>query len=311
MTVLVTGATGFVGQAVVRYLAGQGREVRAAARNPDRVEKHPLVTPVPMPDLGGPLDWRDTLAGTRQIVHAAGLAHQQPGMADNMLMRVNADASGLLARAAATAGIERFILISSIRALSGPSASQVLYPDDTPSPTEPYGRSRLAAEVAVRAALVDAVVLRPPLVHGAGAKGNMARLARLALSPLPLPIGGLIGRRSIVSDFNLASAVAHLLDAHDARGGVFHIQDGPPLTVPEMISVMRMSLGRWPMIMTPPVALDAMLIRALAPRLAAQLADDLIIADEALRRSGWQPVESSGSGLARTVRAARTGQTRL
>ena len=311
MTILVTGATGFVGAAIVRALAYRRRAVRAAARNPALVERLPGVEAVALPDLAGSPDWQPLLSNVTAVVHAAGLAHQPPTISLSTLMRVNAEASGTLANAAAAAGVSRFILMSSIRAVTGASATHLVQPTDEPAPTDDYGRSKLAAEFAVCRAFPGAIVLRPPVVHGAGAKGNMARLARLALSPLPLPIGGLTGRRSLVSEFNLASAVVHLLDLADVPCPLIHVQDGPPLTVPDMIRAMRQAFGRWPMVMTPPAGIDAAAIRMLAPGLASQLVDDLVISDDGLRATGWQPIEPSSDGLARMARTALFGQTRL
>lgn len=306
MTVLVTGASGFVGRAIVDDLVTRGIAVRAASRKPSLGARVSLPEHVTMPDLAGTIDWTPLLQGVDAVVHAAGLAHQSPGTGEAEVTRVNATASADLAGAAAAAGIARFILVSSIRAISGPSAEAILKPDTPPLPIDAYGRSKLAAEQAVAAALPGAFILRSPVVHGAGAKANMARLARLAASPWPLPIGGLQGRRSIVSDRNLASAVAHLLAAGPAAPRVVHVHDGEPLDVAQMIAAMRRALGRRAGVMTPPLALDRRLVQLMSARLDAQLAQDLVVTDDALRASGWQPPETSQQGLARMVRAAHT-----
>ncbi|MBN8942094.1 MAG: sugar nucleotide-binding protein [Rhizobiales bacterium] len=306
MKVLVTGASGFVGAAIARFLSLQGHAVRAGARAPAHVGTLPGVVPWALPDLAGPMvDWRPHLDGIDAVVHAAGLAHQPPDASEASMLRLNAEAAGALAAAAAAAGINRFVLISSIRAIAGPWSTTILTETDAARPTDAYGRSKLAGEGLVRQALPTAVVLRPAVVHGAGAKANMARLARLARLPLPLPLGGLAGRRSVVSDRNLASAAAFALTAPGAHGRLFHVDDGAPLTLPEMIAAMRRTLGRGPGLFSPPFGLDRLLIRLAAPSLHDQLCRDFVLSSGALASTGWSPDEPSSAGLGRLVNAAR------
>jgi nucleoside-diphosphate-sugar epimerase len=313
MRVLVTGASGFVGTALAEALAARGHEVRAASRGPlpDRLAGR--VIPAAMPDLAG-----DDLAGAfaglldgvEAVVHAAGLAHQPEGIDEAVMRRTNTAASESLARAAMAGGVARFVLISSSRAVSGPSAPHPLTETAQPAPTDAYGRSKLAAETAVRAVLPDAIILRPPVLHGAGAKGNMARLARLARLPVPLPIAGMVGRRSILSDVNLAVAAAFVLARPNAAGGTFHLADGAPLSLPQLIAAMRQSVGRAPRIAGLPVPLTEWLVARLVPGLADQLCRDLVLDDAAIRALGWRPAESSAEGLGRLMRGA-SPQTRL
>jgi UDP-glucose 4-epimerase len=305
MTVLVTGASGFVGAALAGALAARGFSVRAAARGPLPSRLAERVSPAPLPDLvASGLEDRFgvLLDGVEAVVHAAGLAHQPAGMAEAGMRAVNADASASLARAARLRGIHRFVLISSSRAVSGPWSGRPLAETATPAPTDAYGRSKLAAERAVREELPEAIILRPPVLHGAGAKGNMARLARLARLPLPLPIGGLSGRRSILSDVNMAEAVAFVLARPEAAGRTFHLADGAALSLPEMVAAMRRAVGRRPGIVGMPAPLMEWLVDRLAPGLAGQLCRDLVLDDGALRALGWRPAEGSAEGLGRMMR---------
>jgi UDP-glucose 4-epimerase len=302
MKVLVTGASGFVCAAMVRHLAEAGHEVLAAARRPERLPVFRSVEPALLPDLADAFDAGPLVAGVDAVVHVAGLAHQPRGSDEPMLMRINARAAGELARSAAAAGARSFILVSSIRAVSGPSSAGPLAEDAVPAPTDAYGRSKLAGEQAVRAAFPEAIILRPPAVHGAGAHGNMARLAALAKSGLPLPLGGLPGRHSIVSDANLASAIAHLLADAGAAGGTFHVDDGVPLSLADIVGTMRVALGRHPRIVTAPRLLQALLRSPLFGSRGEQLLHGLSVESGRLRARGWVPAESPAAGLARLAR---------
>lgn len=298
MKVLVTGASGFVGAAVARYLAAAGHQVRAAARQPGRLPASPSVEPAVLPELAHAIDAGALMNGIDAVVHAAGLAHRPRGTGEATLMRVNAQAAGELAQAAAAAGVRSFILVSSIRAISGPSSQSPLTEDAPPAPTDAYGRSKLAGEQAVRAAFPGAIILRPPAVHGAGAHGNLRRLAALARSGLPMPLRGLAGRHSLVSDVNLASAIAHLVEDAGALGGTFNIDDGTPLSLADIVGAMRVALGRDPRIIAAPRLLQA----ALAGARAAQIRDGLSVTSGRLRARGWVPPETSAAGLARLAR---------
>ena len=310
MKVLVTGASGFVGAAIAAGLAAQGHAVRAAARGPLPRGLLGKVEPAVLPDLAGPSDFGPLCADMEVVVHAAGLAHQPSGIGEAMMTAVNAAGAGRLAAAARDRGVNRFLVLSSIRAVAGASMAAPLAEDVDAAPTDAYGRSKRAGEEQVSAAFPGAVILRPPVVHGAGAKGNMARLARAARLPVPLPLAGLEGRRSMISDANLAAAVSLLLDHPAAEGRAFHLTDGAPLTVAGMVTAMRTALGRSPGIFSLPFATK--LLEALAPGMARQLAGDLIVDDGALRALGWKPLEPSEEGLTRMVRAAAgLPQTRL
>ena len=305
MTILVTGASGFVGAALAEALAARGHTVRAASRAPLPARLAGRVSTAVLPDLATPgLDdqFAALLDGVEAVVHAAGLAHQPAELGEAVMFAVNVRASASLARAARQRGVSRFVLVSSSRAVSGPWSAHPLAETATPAPTDAYGRSKLGAECAVREELPEAIILRPPVLHGAGAKGNMARVARLALSPLPLPVGGLAGRRSILSDANMAQAVYFVLARAEAAGRTFHLADDYPLTAPQIIGAMRQAVGRPSGIVGLPTALTERLVARLAPALADQLCRDLILDDRELRALGWRPAEGSSEGLGRLMR---------
>jgi nucleoside-diphosphate-sugar epimerase len=196
MKVLVTGATGFVGRAVVATLAADGDEVHAAVRRAPSPPLQPGVAVARHGDLAGPIDWAPLLAGIDCVVHLAGIAHAGPGIAEERYDQVNHRAIGSLAAAVRAAGIARIVFVSSIRAQTGPTADHLVTEADEPRPTDPYGRSKLAAERAIQRSGVPFTILRPVLIYGAGVKGNLRALMRLAALPVPLPFGALAARRS-------------------------------------------------------------------------------------------------------------------
>jgi nucleoside-diphosphate-sugar epimerase len=264
--VLVTGATGFVGRAVVAALAAAGDEVHAAVRGATRdtvtdldsgaaPRFPPGVIVVRHGDLAEPVDWAPLLANIDGVVHLAGVAHAGPGIAADRYDRVNHRATGALAGAARTAGIARFVFISSIRAQTGPAADHVVSERDEPRPTDPYGRSKLAAEHAVARSGAPFTILRAVLVYGPGVKGNLRALMRLAALPVPLPFGALTARRSLLSLANLTAAVIFVLHHDACAGETYVVADPAPLTVAEIVAALRQGLGRKPGLVAMPPAL--------------------------------------------------------
>jgi len=180
---LVTGANGFVGRAVVTAFASN-HVVRAAVRQTPQLPFADGVEIVQHPDLSQRLDWAPLLDGVDHVIHLAGIAHTS-GVAPAVYDRINHAATAELAAAAARGGVRHLVFVSSLRAQSGPAAAHALSERDEAKPTDAYGRSKLAAEAAVKAAGVPFTILRPVLVYGPGVKGNFALLLRAARSPWP------------------------------------------------------------------------------------------------------------------------------
>jgi UDP-glucose 4-epimerase len=167
--ILVTGASGFVGRALVTELAGAGHSVRAAMRQPADIFPR-SVEVIAVSDLTRPVEWRPLLRDIDTVVHLAGIAHAGPEIAEQAYDRVNRLATAELAGAAKIMGIRHLVFMSSIRAQSGPAADSILRETDAPRPTDFYGRSKLAAEDAVRSAGVPFTILRPVLIYGPGVR---------------------------------------------------------------------------------------------------------------------------------------------
>lgn len=312
-TVLLTGASGFLGRDLAIRLRDAGFNVRAAARAPDRVPSGAHIEAVLLPDLETAADWRALLDGVSHAVHLAGIAHATAAIPESRYRAVNAEASASLAAAVRAAGLSTMVLMSSVRAQSGPAAASVLSEAMTPQPIDAYGRSKLEAETAVLAALAGsparAVCLRPVVMYGPGVKGNMAALASLARSPLPLPLATLGARRSILALENLAAAVLHAISDHRVAPGTYLVADPGALTVAEMIAAMREGLAREPGLFSAPAAAMNALAR-LAGRAEAwrRLSEALVVDTARLQSTGWRPPVTTRASLAAWMRqSTRSG----
>jgi len=304
MRILVTGASGFVGRALVEDLATQGHRVRAAMRQPADIFSR-TVEVVAVSDLARPLEWRPLLADMDAVVHLAGIAHITSGIADDLYDRVNRAATAALASAAARDRIQRLVFVSSIRAQAGPAADHPLTEADAPHPVDAYGRSKLAAENAIRAAHLPFTILRPALIYGPGVKGNLADLVRLARSPWPLPLGALRNRRSLLARDNLVAAIHLALATPAMMNETYVVADPAPLTLAEIVGALRAGQGRGPRLIPVPPSMLALAFRAAGrAHLWDRIGGNCIIAPTKLLAAGWRPTTDTRAGLAAMAQAA-------
>jgi UDP-glucose 4-epimerase len=295
--ILVTGASGFVGSALVNELAAAGQSVRAAMRQPADVFPR-SVEVVAVSDLTRPVEWRALLKRASTVVHLAGIAHASAELADTAYDRINRLATAELAAAAHAASIRRLVFVSSIRAQAGPASQTVLRETDPPQPTDAYGRSKLAAEDAIRSSGAPFTILRPVLVYGAGAKGNLARLLKIARSPWPLPFGLFRQRRSLLARQNLIGAIRFALEQSPALGETFIVADPTPLTLGEIIAAMRAGDGRRPGLLPIPPVLLSLALNAMGRGQDWERLGGSQVADpQKLLQAGWQPVIETRAGL--------------
>lgn len=313
MRVLVTGASGFCGAPVAAALAQAGHEVIAAARAASATPPGACETRI-MSDLAHPFDAAPLVQDVDAVVHLAGLAHQSAAIPESVYRAVNCDAARNLAEACRAAGVKHFVFVSSVRAQVGPSADTIVTEGDPPEPTDAYGHSKLAGEYAVSEALAGSatklVILRPVLMYGAAAKGNMRTLMRRAAKPWPLPLGALTARRSLLAVENFADAIQHVLAVPAAARGTFLVADGAPFTVPDIIAALRAGLGRKPGLVTLPLpGLPRVLTLTGRHDLARRLFGDLVVATDALARTGWQPPMSTRQALGEAMARAAAGKS--
>lgn len=300
--VALTGATGFIGQHLLRELPKYGYRLRVLLRRPSTVPMDCASAVVG--DLARPSNMAEALADADTVIHSAGIAHAMSGVPEDDYRALNTDSTISLARAAQRAGVRRFVFLSSIRAQSGPAAESVQTEDMPAQPTDAYGRSKLAAEQGLAELDLDWVALRPVVVYGPGVKGNMAQLMRLARLPLPLPLGGLTAQRSLLSVDNLAAAIACVLAEPQPLRRPLIVADAAPLTLPAMISAMRKGLGRRPGLFPLPAPLLRRACRAVGRgEVYDRVAGSLVADASALRRLGWVPTVATEAGLAALMRS--------
>jgi UDP-glucose 4-epimerase len=304
MLLALTGATGFIGQYLLRELPKRGYRLRMLLRRPASVPM--LTASAVIGDLARPQNMSAALEGVDAVIHSAGLAHGMSGVPEDDYRVLNTEATIGLARAARRAGAKRFVFLSSIRAQCGPTSDTVLTEAVDPRPTDAYGRSKLAAERGLAELDLDWVSLRAVLVYGPGVKGNMAQLMRLARSPFPLPLASLRARRSLLALENLSAAIEAVLAAPGTLRRVVIAADPQALTVAEMIAAMRRGLGRQPHVFPLPAALIELLLRAAGrEEIHQRLSGSLVANSSALISLGWAPPLATPAGLAKLMQANR------
>jgi nucleoside-diphosphate-sugar epimerase len=285
---VVTGASGFLGRGLVAYLAHEGHAVLALSRSPAAFD-HPGVVTGAMPDLADPnAAWGGLLQPNDIVVHLAGLAHGS--LDDERHDPINHRGTARLAEAAARASAAQLIFVSSIAAQTGPAASHVLTEADDPKPANAYGRAKLAAERAVAGSGVAYTILRPAVIYGEDAKGNLRLLERLAALPVPLPLAGVSARRSLLSAANFNSAVGLAVMNEAAINRMFLVADPAPLSVAAMVAGLRRKMGRRPALFyVPAVLLKAALTVLGLKSVWTRIGEPFVISTDRLQSIGWHP----------------------
>lgn len=262
-----------------------------------------------MGELGPGTAWTDALRGVDVVFHLAARVHQLEDTAADPAAeyrRVNAAGTEHLARCAAARGVRRMVLVSSVK-VNGESREQPYRDDEAPAPADPYGVSKLEAEQALarvaRATGLEAVVLRPPLVYGPGVKANVLRLLRAVDSGLPLPLGGVRNRRSLVFSGNLVDALVACGTHPGAPGHTYLVSDGEDVSTPGLIRAIAAALGRSARLVPVPFPLLRAAGAILGKGAAVErLGGSLMVDSSGIRRElGWAPPFTLREGLERTA----------
>jgi nucleoside-diphosphate-sugar epimerase len=305
--VLVTGATGFVGRILCEALRGAGYAVRAALRTrqsllPDGCE------PVVVGEVSARTEWRGALAGVDFVVHLAAKAHapESPVADVEAYMEINAHGTGTLAAAATAAGVRRFVYLSSIKVNGEETVGHAYTPDDIPSPADAYGLSKWLGEKhlldAAASHTMEVVIVRSPLVYGAGVRANFRRLMQWVDHEWPLPLGAVRNTRSLVSVWNLCDLLVLLLGHPRGAGRVWMVSDAEDLATPELIRRLGRTMNRrvrlW---RVSPAVLRLCGTLSGQTETLSRLCGSLAVDVTCTRRElGWSPPLSVDESLART-----------
>lgn len=310
--ILITGATGFVGKALLqRLLADNDKSHRfvVAVRNATLLWPE-QVLPIETGDMDPLTDWSIALAGVTVVVHSAARVHVMQDTVSDPLTSfryVNVDGTLNLARQAAAAGVKRFVFISSVKVNGESTPLGCAFDSDSFNPQDAYGQSKHEAELGLRQVGADTgmnvVIIRSPLVYGPGVKANFAALKRLVLSGWPLPLGAVHNLRSLVALDNLVDFIEICITHPKAVNQTFLVSDGQDLSTTELVRSMAQAAGVSVRLLPVPVwalqAVASLLGKGdVAKRLCGNLQIDI---SKARRILGWVPPVSVQEGLRRAM----------
>lgn len=267
-------------------------------------------------DIGPVTDWSDALESVDAVVHLAARVHViHDGAVDGLeaYRKVNVEGTRSLAIQAARAGVRRFVFVSSVKVNGEATPGRAFSDSDPPRPEDPYGVSKREAEdvlreIAGRSGL-EVVILRPPLVYGPGVKANFLRMLRWVDRGIPLPLAAVSNRRSLIYVGNLGDAIVRCLEQPAAAGETFLVDDGEPVSTPQLLREIGDSLGRPARLFPVPAAvLRGMAALTGRTRDATRLFGDLVVDSGRIRRTlDWEPPFTRQQGLDTTAAWFRAG----
>lgn len=313
MTVLLTGASGFVGSAVRRSLRQEGVTVRPVFRHETSFRQLDagIDATVLQASFDGDTDWRTAVAEIDTVVHCAARVHVMHDTVAEPLTefrKINTCGTINLARQAAAAGVQRFVFISSVKVngeITPPG--HPFTTGQTPAPADPYGISKWEAEQQLRTlsaeTAMEVVIIRPALVYGPGVKANFLNMMKWLYKGVPLPLGALHNKRSLVALDNLVDLIVTCIDHPGAANQTFLVSDGEDLSTTELLQRMSQALGKQPRLLPVPAwmletAAKVVGRQSTAQRLCGSLQVDISHTRE---RLGWTPPVSVNAALQKTA----------
>lgn len=313
--VLVTGANGFIGQALCSVLASQGYSVRGAVRKKSADDQAAATDLRVMGEIDEHTEWAPALSGVDSVVHLAARVHLMRDTAADPLAefrRVNVALTLNLARQAAKAGVRRFVFVSSVK-VNGETTvvGQPFTADDPPRPIDAYGISKFEAEQALiqlaEETGLEVVIVRPVLVYGPGVKANFHEMMHWVLKGVPLPLGALDNQRSFAAVDNVVDLIAVCLRHPQAANQVFLVSDGEDLAVSGLLRRTAAALGKPARLLPVPVFLLRLAGRLSGREQVIQRLCDTLQVDigKTQRLLGWNPPLSVDAALRKTAQQLR------
>ena len=315
MKVGVTGASGFVGLHVTQALCDAGHDVRALVRRVPESDMAGVDDIRLIPTLGAETDrtaLSAALDGLDVIVHLAARVHIMRGGDEAAFIDTNVGGSIALIEAAASAGVPRFIFMSSVKAVGERSGATPLNASSTPTPEDAYGRSKLAAERALleiaHAQDIQLAILRPTFVYGWPAVGNLGAVIRALSKGIPLPLAGIDNRRDMIYVGNLADAVAAAINAKKLTDTCYFLCDGDAVSTPAFFRRIGAAFAKPARLFYLPVwILRALGLLSGKSGMIDRLTESLEVDSSPFRRdAGWQPAYNMDQGLAALAANYRT-----
>ncbi|MEJ6518153.1 SDR family oxidoreductase [Shewanella bicestrii] len=300
-SILLTGATGFVGQQILRQLP---QDTRVFGRTKPTRDCHFFAG-----ELTANTDYRSALNGVDVVIHCAARAHVMNETANNaaqLYQEVNTHATLALAEQAAAADVKRFIFISSIK-VNGEAtiAGELFRANDARQPLDHYGESKAKAEIGLldiaRKTEIEVVIIRPPLVYGPNVKANFATMLNLAKKNLPLPFGAIHNKRSMVALDNLVDLIVTCIEHPNAANQIFLVSDDQDVSTTELLKLMTGAAGKKPRLLPVPMAWLRLAGKvtgnqAIIDRLCGNLQVDITHTKNTL---SWQPPITVEEGVRR------------
>ena len=306
MRVLVTGAAGFVGSALVGRMVSENQyAIRAVVRRQPAVSTDNIDRVVA--EIDSTTDWVHPLTEINVVVHLAARAHVMRDTAADPLeqyRRVNVDGTLNLARQAAGHQVSRFVYVSSVK-VHGESG--IFRETDEPSPEDAYGVSKHEAEIGLRQIASDTgmtvVIIRPPLVYGPGARANFGQLVRAVAAGIPLPLAAVRNPRSLVGLDTLVDFILVCLAHPAAANETFLVSDGEDLSTPDLVRRLARAMGRRHRLFPVPPSLLMMAATVVGKReVAGRVLGSLCVdTSKARHHLAWSPPVSVDEGLKRAV----------
>lgn len=309
--IVLTGATGFVGGAILNRLQREQKyPVTAVVRGGSALQLS-AVPVIRINTFDGDTQWQNHLESADVIIHSAARVHVMNDVESDPLAafrKINVEGTLNLARQAAASGVRRFIFISSIKVNGeGTKPGTAYTADDVPAPADPYGISKMEAEQGLRQLAaqtgMEVVIIRPVLVYGPGVKANFLNMMRWLSKGIPLPFGAIHNRRSLVALDNLVDLVVTCISHPAAANQTFLVSDGDDLSTTALLSKMANALQRPARLIPVPswmLETGATLLgkKALSQRLCGSLQVDISKTRTLL---GWTPPISVDQALMATA----------